>query len=130
MKKVLAITSCATGVAHTYMAAEALEEAAKKIDVAIKIETHGSVGVENNFSSKDIEEAEGIIIAADTQVDRSRFSGKRIISVPVRKGIDKPTELIQRLLDGEGRVYQGDKSTTSDSNTSSDSGETTGSPIA
>lgn len=123
MKKVLAITSCATGVAHTYMAAEALEEAAKKIDVAIKIETHGSVGVENNFSSKDIEEAEGIIIAADTQVDRSRFSGKRIISVPVRKGIDKPTELIQRLLDGEGRVYQGDKSTTSDSNTSSDSGE-------
>lgn len=123
MKKVLAITSCATGVAHTYMAAEALEEAAKKMDVAIKIETHGSVGVENNFSSKDIEEAEGIIIAADTQVDRSRFSGKRIISVPVRKGIDKPTELIQRLLDGEGRVYQGDKSTTSDSNTSSDSGE-------
>lgn len=106
VKKVLAITSCATGVAHTYMAAEALEEAAKELGVDIKIETHGSVGVENHFTQEEIDAAEGLIIAADTQVNRSRFAGKRIISVPVRQGIDKPKELINQLLAGEGSVQQ------------------------
>lgn len=106
-KKILAITSCPTGVAHTYMAAEALENAAKEMDVEIKVETHGSVGIENKFTQQDIDEADGLIIAADTNIEKSRFGGKRIIEVPVRTGIDKPRDLIQDTLDEKGRVYAG-----------------------
>ncbi|MDK6597955.1 fructose-specific PTS transporter subunit EIIC [Aerococcus urinae] len=106
-KKVLAITSCPTGVAHTYMAAENLEEAGKKMGVDVKVETHGSIGVENDFTYQEIEEAEGIIIAADTDIDKSRFAGKRVIEVAVRQGIDRPEELIQSILDGKGKVMKG-----------------------
>lgn len=81
MSKVLAITSCPTGVAHTYMAAENLEKAAEKLGVDIKVETHGSVGIENKFTSQEIQEAEGLIIAADTNIEKSRFAAKAPLRV-------------------------------------------------
>src|SRR5690625_7455516 len=84
-KKVISITACTVGVAHTYMAAETLEKAGEAMDVDIKVETHGSVGIENNLTEQDIEEAEGLIIAADTEIDKSRFAGKQIIEVGVQK---------------------------------------------
>lgn len=107
MKKVIAITSCPTGVAHTYMAAENLEKAGEALGVDIKVETHGSVGIENQFTDQEIAQAEGLIIAADTNIEKDRFQGKQIIEVPVRGGIDRPKELIQNILDHKGRVYQG-----------------------
>lgn len=101
-KKVLAITACPTGVAHTYMAAESLENAGKEMGVDLKVETHGSVGRENEFTQADIDQAEGLIIAADVKVSRDRFHHLPVIEVPVRKGIDDPKELIQRTLNHEG----------------------------
>lgn len=121
-KKVIAITSCPTGVAHTYMADEALENAAKEMGVDIKVETHGSVGIENKLSQQDIDEAEGLIIAADTNIEKSRFGGKQIIEVPVRTGIDKPKELIQDTLDQKGRVHAAGQTSRSDADESEDSG--------
>lgn len=103
--KLIAVTGCPVGVAHTYMAAESLERAGEEMGIQLKVETHGSIGIENQVSEKEIEEADGIIIASDKDIDKSRFIGKRIIEVPVRKGIDHPKELIQRMLDGEGKVY-------------------------
>ncbi|PJH64303.1 PTS fructose transporter subunit IIB, partial [Salmonella enterica] len=82
--KVLAVTSCAVGVAHTYMAAENLEKAAESMGVDIKVETHGSIGVENKLTEKDVEEATGLIITADTEIDKSRFEGLQTISVGVQ----------------------------------------------
>ena len=83
MKKIVAITSCPVGIAHTYMAAENLEKAGNALGVEVKVETHGSIGVENKLSSQDIQEAVGVIIAADTKVDKSRFDGKPLITVGV-----------------------------------------------
>lgn len=107
-KKIIAITSCPVGVAHTYMAAENLERTAKEMGVDIKVETHGSIGVENQLTQTDINEAAGLIIAADTDIDKSRFEGMRIIEVPVRDGINKPEILIQNTLEEKGNLY-GDK---------------------
>lgn len=73
MKKIVATTSCPVGIAHTYMAAENLEKAGKELGVEVKVETHGSIGVENELAASDINEAAGVIIAADTKVDKSRF---------------------------------------------------------
>lgn len=78
MAKIVAITSCPTGIAHTYMAAEGLERGAKKLGHTIKVETQGSIGVENKLTEKEIAEADLVIIAADTKVDLSRFAGKKI----------------------------------------------------
>lgn len=103
-KKVIAITACPVGVAHTYMAAENLERMGKEMGIDIKVETHGSIGIENPLTQKDIDEAEGLIIASDKDIDKARFAGKRIIEVPVREGIDKPETLIQGILDGKGKV--------------------------
>ncbi|KFN90238.1 fructose-specific PTS transporter subunit EIIC [Tetragenococcus muriaticus] len=101
-QKVLAITSCAVGVAHTYMAAENLEQAAEAMDVEIKVETHGSIGVENPLTDEDIQEAEGLIIAADTEISKERFSNIQIVEVGVQKGIQRPKELIQQILEHQG----------------------------
>lgn len=118
-KKVLAITSCPTGVAHTYMAAESLEKAGKEMGIDVKVETHGSIGIENGLTSEEIANAEGIIFAADTNVDKSRFVGKRIIEVKVQDGIQRPKELIQNILDGKGKVVsQSEAKTTSDDESS------------
>lgn len=103
--KILAITSCPNGIAHTYMAQEKLEQAAKEMDIDIKVETQGGVGAENVLTSKEIREADGIIIAADRQVDLSRFDGKQLINESVREGIHNPKLLIQRIIDQDAHIH-------------------------
>lgn len=104
--KVLAVTACPTGIAHTYMAAEALEQAGEELGYPLKAETNGSGGAKNVLTAKEIAEADGIIIAADKSVEMSRFDGKRVISVPVSDGIHKPKELIEKIKNGEAAVYR------------------------
>ncbi|WP_458118957.1 fructose-specific PTS transporter subunit EIIC [Paenibacillus sp. Z6-24] len=111
--KLLAITSCPNGIAHTYMAAENLQKAADQLGVQMKIETQGSIGVENEFTEQDIREADGIIIAADKTVNTSRFSGKRLLVVGVQDGIRKPQELIKRFSEGQVPVHQVEKGSSS-----------------
>lgn len=94
--KVVAVTACPTGIAHTYMAAEKLQQAAERLGVIIKVETQGSIGAENVLTDNDVREADAVIIAADKEVDRERFAGKRVLSTGVADGIHKPEELIQR----------------------------------
>ncbi|MFD6875251.1 MULTISPECIES: fructose-specific PTS transporter subunit EIIC [unclassified Streptomyces] len=95
--KLLAVTACPTGIAHTYMAAEKLQQAAAELGVDIKVETQGSIGAENVLSDNDVREADGIIIAADKEVDRERFAGKRVLSTGVADGVHRPKELIERV---------------------------------
>ncbi|MFT5872878.1 MAG: PTS system fructose-specific IIC component [Clostridium sp.] len=102
--KFVAVTSCPTGIAHTYMAAEALEMAAKEMGVDIKVETQGSVGAENKLTEADIREAKAVIIAADTNVSKERFSGKPIIEVAVKEAIKDAKGLIQRAIDMKAEV--------------------------
>lgn len=104
--KILAITSCPNGIAHTYMAAENLQKAGAKLGVELKVETQGSIGVENQFTEQDIREADGIIIAADKTVVKDRFVGKKLLVVGVQDGIRRPEELIQRMMKGDAPVYQ------------------------
>lgn len=104
--KILAITSCPNGIAHTYMAAENLQKAGAKLGVELKVETQGSIGVENQFTEQDIREADGIIIAADKTVVKDRFVGKKLLVVGVQDGIRRPEELIQRMMKGDVPVYQ------------------------
>lgn len=96
--KLVAITSCPTGIAHTYIAAEALKVAAQELGYEIKVETQGSVGAENVITDQEVREAQGIIIAADTKVDKSRFAGRAIIEVPVKDAIKDAKDLINRAL--------------------------------
>ncbi len=103
--KVLAVTACPTGIAHTYMAAEALEKAGQKMGVSIKVETNGSGGAKNILTQKDIEECDGIIIAADKTVEMSRFDGKKVIKTKVSDGIKIPDELINRIESGDAPIY-------------------------
>ncbi|MFE0138170.1 fructose-specific PTS transporter subunit EIIC [Streptomyces sp. NPDC059037] len=95
--KLLAVTACPTGIAHTYMAAEKLSQAAESLGIDMKVETQGSIGAENVLSDNDVREADGIIIAADKDVDRSRFVGKRVLSVGVSEGISNPERLIEQV---------------------------------
>ncbi|MED1741210.1 PTS fructose transporter subunit IIABC [Bacillus swezeyi] len=103
--KLLAITSCPNGIAHTYMAAENLQKAAEKLGVQMKVETQGGIGVENELTEQEIREADAIIIAADRSVNKDRFIGKKLLSVGVQEGIRKPEELIQKAADGDIPVY-------------------------
>ncbi|MET9698363.1 fructose-specific PTS transporter subunit EIIC [Streptomyces sp. NPDC006529] len=95
--KLLAVTACPTGIAHTYMAAEKLRQAAERLGVDMKVETQGSIGAENVLTDNDVREADGIIIAADKEVDRARFAGKRVLATGVADGIHRPEELIGRV---------------------------------
>ncbi|BCB05839.1 PTS fructose transporter subunit IIABC [Bacillus sp. KH172YL63] len=104
--KLLAITSCPNGIAHTYMAAENLEKAAKELGIQLKVETQGSIGVENEFTEKEIQEADGIIIAADKTVNKDRFNGKKVLVAGVQDGIRKPEQLIKKMMGGEVSVYR------------------------
>ena len=104
--KILAVTSCPTGIAHTYMAAEGLEKAAAKAGCTIKIETRGSGGAKNVLTEEDIREAECIIVAADAQVPMDRFDGKKVIECQVSDGINKADRLISRALSGDVPVYK------------------------
>ena len=102
---ILAITSCPTGIAHTYMAAEALEKMGQQLGYKVKVETHGSSGVKNKFTKEEIKNAKAVIIAADTKVDLSRFDGKKLVKAKVADGINKPQELIQHVLSDNAKVY-------------------------
>lgn len=95
--RLLAVTACPTGIAHTYMAAEKLAQAAQALGVEIKVETQGSIGAENVLTDNDVRDADGIIIAADKDVDRSRFVGKRVLAVGVAEGIHHPERLIEQV---------------------------------
>ena len=103
--KVLAVTSCPTGIAHTYMAAEGLEKAATAAGIAIKIETRGSGGAKNVLTQQEIDDADCIIVAADAQVPMDRFDGKRVIECQVSDGINKADQLIERATSGDVPLY-------------------------
>ena len=103
--RVLAVTACPTGIAHTYMAAEALEKAGKKLGISIKVETNGSGGAKNILTQAEIDACDGIIVAADKSVEMSRFDGKKVISTKVSDGIKIPEELINRIESGDAPVY-------------------------
>ncbi|MGU3443071.1 fructose-specific PTS transporter subunit EIIC [Bacillus cereus] len=103
--KLLAVTSCPNGIAHTYMAAENLQKTADKLGVQMKIETQGGIGVENELTEQDIREADGIIIAADRVINKDRFVGKKLLVVGVQDGIRKPGELIQKIISGNVPLY-------------------------
>ena len=105
-KLILAVTACPTGIAHTYMAAEALEKAAAKKGLRIKVETRGSGGAKNILKESEIEEAEGIIVAADTKVPMDRFNGHQVIECQVSKGISSPENLIDDILNHKGKTFK------------------------
>ncbi|MBQ4166586.1 MAG: PTS sugar transporter subunit IIA [Clostridia bacterium] len=107
--RVLAVTACPTGIAHTYMAAEALQKAGEKLGIPIKVETNGSGGAKNVLTAEDIANCDGIIIAADKSVDTARFDGKPVYSTKVADGIHKPEELINKIINGEAPVFKADK---------------------
>ncbi|WTG18170.1 fructose-specific PTS transporter subunit EIIC [Streptomyces decoyicus] len=104
--KLLAVTACPTGIAHTYMAAEKLAQTARSLGHEIKVETQGSIGAENVLSDNDVRDADGVIIAADKDVDRSRFVGKKVLVVGVAEGIRHPEQLIERVQSAP--VYGGE----------------------
>lgn len=104
--RVLAVTACPTGIAHTYMAAEALEKAGRKLGIPVKAETNGSGGAKNVLTDAEIAAADGIIVAADKAVEMDRFDGKKLLSVPVSDGIKKPEELINRVVSGSVGIYR------------------------
>lgn len=106
---VLAVTACPTGIAHTYMAAEALQNMAEKMGVTMKVETNGSGGVKNKLTAEEIAAAEGIIVACDKNVPVERFAGKPVIFVKVADGINKPKELIEAILEGKAAIYEGQR---------------------
>ena len=103
--RVLAVTACPTGIAHTYMAAEALEKAGKKLGISIKVETNGSGGAKNILTDEEIANCDGIIVAADKSVEMARFNGKKVIRTKVSDGIKIPEELINRIESGDAPVY-------------------------
>ena len=106
--KLLAVTSCPTGIAHTYMAAEALEKAARAADCQIKIETRGSAGAKNVLTAEEIEAADCIIVAADAKVPMDRFNGKKVISCQVSDGIGKAEQLVEQAVNGNVEVFHGE----------------------
>ena len=101
MGKILAVTGCPTGIAHTFMAEEALKKAAAELGVDIKVETNGAVGVANELTEEDIRDADGIIVASDKDARTYRFAGKRVIEVPVADGIRRPKSLSSRYWPAE-----------------------------
>ncbi|HEM5036277.1 TPA: PTS sugar transporter subunit IIA [Streptococcus suis] len=102
---IVAVTACTTGIAHTYMAEEALKKQAAEMGVDIKVETNGASGVGNKLTAEDIKNAAGVIIAADKAIDMPRFNGKPLVSRPVAAGIKQPEELINLILDGKASAY-------------------------
>lgn len=102
---VLAVTACPTGIAHTFMAAKALQQAGEALNISIKVETNGQEGVKNQLTQEDIEHCKAIIVAADKKVEMVRFEGKKVIQVPVRDGISKAQELVEKANNGDGEIY-------------------------
>lgn len=125
--RVLAVTACPTGIAHTYMAAEALVKAGEKMGVTVKVETNGSGGAKNVLTAEEIANCDGIIIAADKSVETARFNGKPVYSAKVSDGINKPEELINKIINGEAPIYHSTQK--SDSSTSAGNNESFGRQI-
>ncbi len=103
--RILAVTACPTGIAHTYMAAESLEEKGKEMGYPLKAETNGSGGAKNVLTKEEIAACDGIIIAADKNVEMARFDGKPVVKTKVQDGIHKPQELIEKIINGEAPIY-------------------------
>lgn len=122
IKKILAVTACPTGIAHTYMAAEKLNERAKQLGISLKVETNGSSGVKNRLTDTDIAEADAIIVAADTKVEMARFDGKPVIQTKVGKAIHETDNLLNRALSGDAPIYQHESSKEEAPNTESKNG--------
>ena len=120
--KLLAVTGCPTGIAHTYMAAEGIEKAAKERGCAVKIETRGSGGAKNVLTAQEIADADCIIIAADTQVPMDRFDGKPLIECQVSDGISKAGELLDRAMNGDAPIYHAASGSSKDSQTTKSGG--------
>ena len=118
--KVLAVTACPTGIAHTYMAAESLEKAGKKLGISVKVETNGSGGAKNILTDEEIANCDGIIIAADKSVEMARFNGKKVIRTKVSDGIKIPEELINRIVEGDAPVYHHEGGTDTSKSSSGD----------
>ncbi|MDP0482323.1 PTS fructose transporter subunit IIABC [Bacillus subtilis] len=127
--KILAVTACPTGIAHTFMAADALKEKAKELGVEIKVETNGSSGIKHKLTAQEIEDAPAIIVAADKQVEMERFKGKRVLQVPVTAGIRRPQELIEKAMNQDAPIYQGSGSGSADSNDDEEARGKSGSSI-
>lgn len=122
-------TGCATGVAHTFMAEEALEKAAEKLGYTIKIETHGQTGVEHELTPSEIKDAKGVVIASDVDVGPDRFAGKRVVIVPVAKGIKEPEALIREALSSDTPIYKSGQVAKSSSSSSGAGAEKLGTKI-
>ena len=120
--KLLAVTGCPTGIAHTYMAAEGIEKAAKERGCAVKIETRGSGGAKNVLTAQEIADADCIIIAADTQVPMDRFDGKPLIECQVSDGISKAGELLDRAMNGDAPIYHAASGSLKESQTTKSGG--------
>lgn len=118
--RVLAVTACPTGIAHTYMAAESLVKAGEKMGITIKVETNGSGGAKNVLTAEEIANCDGIIIAADKNVETARFNGKPVFSTKVADGIHKPEELINKIINGEASVYHSHSKSQSQESSGSD----------
>lgn len=112
---VLAVTACPTGIAHTYMAEEALKRKAAEMNVEIRVETNGSEGVKHRLTEDEIRQAKGIIVAADKKVEMARFDGRPVLQRPVSDGINKTEELITKIVNGDAPIYHADKGSTQDS---------------
>src|SRR5699024_4885260 len=111
---IVAVTACPTGIAHTYMAEDALKEKAEQLGIDIRVETNGSDGAKNVLTSKEIQRAAGVIISADKNVEMARFDGKRMIKTPVSEAIRNPEKLINKILNGEGKLYHSDEKSSGD----------------
>ncbi|REC31863.1 PTS fructose transporter subunit IIC [Enterococcus pseudoavium] len=118
----VAVTACPTGIAHTYMAEDALKKKAKEMGVDIKVETNGSEGIKHRLTAEEIARADGVIVAADKKVEMNRFNGKELVNRPVSDGIRKPEELINLALSGNAPVYHGDGEATTTNEEKSDNG--------
>ncbi len=101
--KILAITACTAGLAHTYIAKEKLENAAKELGDAIKVETQGSIGVENEFTPEEIKEADVILISADIRVNKDRFKGKPVVDIPISMVMKSPKGVINKIHEKLGK---------------------------
>ncbi|MCL1631809.1 fructose-specific PTS transporter subunit EIIC [Sporolactobacillus sp. CPB3-1] len=117
---VVAVTACPTGIAHTYMAEDALKKKAKEMGIAIRVETNGSEGAKHVLTKEEIDRAAGVIIAADKKVEMARFNGKKVLQTPVSDGIRKPEELITKALKGEAPTYHAEGGEASSGSASED----------
>lgn len=113
---IVGVTACINGIAHTYMAQEALIKAGKKLGVDVRIETNGSEGVKDKLTPEEIKRAKGVIIASDKKVDMPRFNGKELVMKPVVDGINHPKELIEDILENKAPIYHADSSASSSDN--------------